>query len=222
LRRVHLDIKELEENTYYNTIGIYYDTSSQSALVYGPAGSAYADFPFFFTVEFPDAYPLVPPQLRCCNAYGSAVFHPLLKAGALVEFPVGWWRASYRLSTALGAVQGLLSGEWPLVHDCAYGVTDLSMNVNYRNYVRVVGILYSYSVASGERRLRAASAAHVGVVKGRLTKLDVESLKNIEVDSEWLPYCLDGSGLVEKLRAARESYLNIKDSPIIGVAAQKC
>jgi len=211
LRRVFLDSRELQENPYYNTIGIYYDASAESALVYGPAGSAYADFPFFFTVEFPEAYPLVAPQLRCCNAYGPAVFHPLLRAGALVEFPAGWWRATYRLSTALAAVQGLLAGDWPLAHDCAYGITDLSMNVHYRNYVRAVGILYSYSVASGERRLRAASAGFVGVVRGRLGALPLDSFKDITVESEWLPYCLSAVGLVEKLRALRESYLNIKD-----------
>jgi hypothetical protein len=37
-----------------------------------------------------------------------------------------------------------------------------------------------------------------------------------EVDDAYLPYCLSASGLAEKLRAARETYLNIKDTFIIG------
>jgi ubiquitin-protein ligase len=215
LRRIYLDKNEIQENPHYNTIGIYYDALSESALVYGPVGSAYEHFPFFFTVEFPENYPFSPPALRCCTAYGSAVLHPLLKAGAFVEFPAGRWCATYRLSTALASVQGLLSGEWPLAHDCAYVATDLSMNVHYRNYVRNVGWIYSYSVASGERCLRAASARLVEVVRQRITGMDLHEDVDM-IDNEYLPYCLSAVGLAEKLRAVRETYLNIKNTFIIG------
>lgn len=220
LRRIHYDKKELQENPYYNTIGIYYDVLSESALVYGPVDSAYGQFPFFFTVEFPDTYPLSAPLLRCCTAYGRAVVHPLLVAGQIVEFPADWWRPHYRLSTALTAIQGLLCGEWPLAHDCAYGATDLSMNIHYRKYVQMVGMIYSYSVASGERHLRAASASLCGVVRGRLSSSVSVGDDEVEVDDECLPYCLTAVGLAEKLRVARESYLNIKDTFIIGEATE--
>ncbi len=235
LRRIYLDKKELQENPYYKTIGIYYDVSVESALVYGPVGSAYEQFPFFFSVEFPEEYPLVPPQLRCCTAFGRAVVHPLLAAGEVVEFPAHWWRPHYRLGTALTAIQGLLCGEWPLAHDCAYGVTDLSMNIHYRNYVRMVGLIYSYSVASGERRLRAASAGLVARVRERLgvserlgvrerlevsERLGVGVADSLPVDENYLPYCLTAVGLIEKLRAVRDSYLNIKNTIIIGEATE--
>ena len=132
-----------------------------------------------------------------------------------MEFPAGWWCATYRLSTVLASIQGLLSGEWPLAHDCAYAATDLSMNVHYRNYVHKVGRIYSYSVASGERRLRAASARLVDVVRGRIHGMDLYEDVDI-IDNECLPYCLSAVGLAEKLRTVRETYLNIKNTFIIG------
>lgn len=223
-RRVYYDEADILNDNSLTDMGIYYDVSGDSirhVLMYGSPGSAYEHFPLFFSVEFPERYPFEPPALRLCTAMeGHRLIHPLLNPGELVDFQAltgHKWSPQYRLRTALYAVYGLLCEPYPLVYDCAYALTDTSMNIHYRSYLIGLGLVYAASVASGERRLRAASGGLREVVCRRLGGVPVVVFAECAaVDEAALPYSVNLGGLVEKLRGAERTYLNIKDTFHVG------
>jgi hypothetical protein len=220
-RRVCYDEADVLIDNSLHELGIYYDACGGYVLMYGSPGSAYEHFPFFFSVEFPEQYPFEPPALRLCTALqGHPLLHPLLSPGSVVDLHAltgRKWSPHYRLRTALYAVYGLLCEPYPLVYDCAYALTDVSMNIHYRNYLIGLGLVYAASVASGERRLRAASAQFRNIVCRRLASAPFTVFVECgTVDEEALPYSVNLGGLVEKLRGAERTYLNIKDTFQVG------
>jgi ubiquitin-protein ligase len=220
-RRVYYDEEDILNDNTLTDLGIYYDACGGHVLMYGSPGSAYEHFPFFFSVEFPERYPFEPPALRLCTAVeGHRLIHPLLSPGLLVDFHAltgRKWSPHYRLRTALYAVYGLLCEPYPLVYDCAYALTDASMNIHYRDYLIGLGLVYAASVATGQRRLRAASAGLCEVVCRRLAFVPLAVFADsASVDESALPYSVNLGGLVEKLRGAERTYLNIKDTFHVG------
>jgi hypothetical protein len=91
------------------------------------------------------------------------------------------------------------------------------MNIHYRDYLIGLGLVYAASVASGERRLRAASARLRDIVCRRLAFVPASVFADsASVDEAALPYSVNLGGLVEKLRGAERTYLNIKDTFHVG------
>ena len=220
-RRVWYDESDVSNDDSLHDLGIYYDMSGGHVLMYGSPGSAYEHFPLFFSVEFPARYPFEPPALRLCTALeGHRLLHPLLNPGELVDFHAltgQKWSPHYQLRTAFYAVYGLLCEPYPLVYDCAYALTDSSMNLHYRNYLVGLGLVYAASVACGERRLRAASARLRAVVCRRLSFVPATAFADsASVDEMALPYSVSLGGLLEKLRDAERTYLNIKEPFHVG------
>jgi hypothetical protein len=91
------------------------------------------------------------------------------------------------------------------------------MNLHYRNYLVGLGLVYAVSVATGKRRLRAASARLRAVVCRRLASVGTAVFADsAAVDENALPYSVGLGDLLEKLRDAEQTYLNIKEPFHIG------
>lgn len=180
-KRIQSDIKEL--NASYRSLNIHYSVLTEdygAALIYGPAESPYEFYPLLFHVSFPPTYPFKPPVLRYCG--GMERIHPLLEAGEPIK--IEGWSASFRLSSALMAVYGLLQMD-PLRFDCAYSIVDTSMNTNYNEFIAYSGRKFAERCLEGGGP-KAIAGPFMEIIRAKYEDQDPGPQKKWDV----LPYAM--------------------------------
>ena len=80
-RRIHYDVKRAATSTSWPSHGIYYIPCEENilkgtALLIGREGTPYYGGFYFFSVEFPDEYPFVPPKVLSLTQDGRTRFNP--------------------------------------------------------------------------------------------------------------------------------------------------
>ena len=131
--------------------GIFYapsdsDISRGYALIVGPEDTPYFGGAFFFSVHFPDTYPMVPPIVKSLTQDGETRFNPNLYCCGKVCLSIlnTWqgdqWSPSLTVRAVLTSIQALVLHKNPLTNEPAYETSNPAVlsSPKYQKYNAVV------------------------------------------------------------------------------------
>ena len=114
-RRIQYDVKRAASSTSLPSHGIHYipcedNIMKGTALLIGREGTPYYGGFYFFSVEFPDEYPFVPPKILSLTQDGSTRFNPNMYIDGKVCLSIlNTWHDGPRWSGVLTIESVLLS-----------------------------------------------------------------------------------------------------------------
>lgn len=146
-RRILSDLRELEKS---NLDGIYFhvgddDIKKVFVVITGTEGTPYDNCPLLFEFEFPELYPMVPPNVKFCTGDGSTRFNPNLYVDGKVCLSIlGTWKGPswtpvMTLLTIINSILALVMNEEPLRNEpgwenaTKHDITEYNQVVEYRS-----------------------------------------------------------------------------------------
>jgi ubiquitin-protein ligase len=130
IERILNDIKLLETNSL-DKFGIYYHWNENNifnikVLIIGPNETPYENGFFFFDIEIPSDYPMIPPKVIFCNKYNNIRYSPNLYINGKVCLSIlnTWngpqWTPCYTLSSILMTLIGYIFVKHSLSNEPAF------------------------------------------------------------------------------------------------------
>ena len=164
IKRIYNEIKELKNSVdLFKESGIYFhindeDLENIMILIIGPENTPYHNGFYFFKLNYPDNYPMVPPVMKYCtqgilsNPKGKPIkirFNPnLYTNGKVCLSMLNTWRGpgwvpTNTISNILVALQALVLNDKPLMNEPGFENAEDKIINTYNDIIHIANIKIS-------------------------------------------------------------------------------